>query len=731
MNLRVVAVLAAALLLPACADAPSLGACSCDADCGAGNACYAGTCVVNAPPSADFEPPTGAETHRVLSLVAATSDPEGGAVATRWSFRPVAGGCDVDAEPASGGTVEVVFWCSGTYEATVVPIDPAGLEGAPAARAFAVAPSEGAPSVAAGAPIQARHRCDLGVPRCAVLGPDGAEGLSLEASATDPDGGTLRFEWRALPPAAVGADPSLRVTLLPDPVAPRPRAAIENGGGAIAGTWRFRVRAIDPGGLVGQAWVIAEVANEAPVATPTAASLPHTHAGGIYAAEGEAAVLVVDPDGDAVTLTATLPSPAPPSCTEGLERSERGFRVAIACTDPSDLIGPTPRTLLVRAADVHGAELHLEIPVAVENRPPVVHLAGGIGLEPLELDHSSGPCALADGSACFLAEGTDPFLVFDPDGDPLGGYAFTVAVAGDRPSAAGAAWLEGGLQRFRFEAPVGRPLDFRSADGSSGFALSALARDPWTASAPTVLPIRIRNRPPAVVEAGPTVSVNHRYDAAALRYHATAPGPRFADPDGDPLSASLDTTAPCQSATLDADGRAEVQCARAWDWRSTGRPPLALFAVGTKPTITVTDGWEAAGSPAPITILDRPPKLPALATSVEGCECRPGSSCPLGEEVAFPLPVTYADPDGDPARVSVWASAEVDLDTPTLGCVPEACAAAAFAEEASLLAVAGFFDDARFDVHGTITADTGSGPAASALLTATLTYDTVFPDACP
>ena len=55
-----------------------------DADCGPGNACFQGTCVVNSPPTAAFEPPSAATTHRRIAFVATVSDPEGGPPTASW-----------------------------------------------------------------------------------------------------------------------------------------------------------------------------------------------------------------------------------------------------------------------------------------------------------------------------------------------------------------------------------------------------------------------------------------------------------------------------------------------------------------------------------------------------------------------------------------------------------------------------------------------------------------------
>lgn len=725
MTSRTAAALAAALALAGCEAAPSVVGCTLDAECGAGNACYRGSCVVNSAPSADFEPPGHAATHRLVGFTASTFDPEGSSVTARWTFRAVAEGCEPEPEPGEGDRIDVVFWCPGRYEATLVPVDAAGLEGAPVVREFDVAASAGAPSVVVAPLVPARHRCDLAVPRCAVLADGGEEALPLQAVGTDPGGETLRFEWRALPPRTSEGDPTLRVTFLPDPFAPAPSVVVENGGGPIAGTWRFRVRAFDPGGLIGQAVVTVEVANVAPYAAPTVASLPHRFEGGAYVAEGVAPVAVVDPDGDAVTISASL-SDAPPSCSQSLQPAEGGYRLAVSCTDPADLIGPA-RALRIQASDVHGAPLLFDIPVSVENRAPVLQTATPAVDGGPELDHSVGPCTLAAAPTCFVAEGTDPFLVADPDGDPVHAYSFSLAKASGSPTAAAAAWLEEGTHHYRIEAPVTRPLDFRTANGSSYFALVATARDPWTASAPTLSPVRIRNRAPVVVEPGPSIAVNHRYDPLTLRYFATAPGPRFADPDGDPLSATVSTSAPCQSATLDAEGRSTVLCERAWNWRSTSVPPLAAFAVSTAPAVVASDGWEKGAALARITILDRAPLIIAVdSNDLAGCLCRDDSTCPSYDLplAGYRLPVMYYDPDNDPALVTPLKLPDDVRFAPSVGCIGAICIPYLY-----ILPFPVFNFESR--VTGKLVADTGTAQAVDPYFAVTLTLKLDSAPSCP
>jgi hypothetical protein len=639
MNLRSALTVAALLLGAGCSSSPSIRDCEADADCGDGNVCHQGGCAANAPPVTTLAAPTAPTTHRLVTLVPTTNDPEGRSVTHRWTVLATAGGCDPDLEPAAGGALAAVFWCPGTYEATVVPIDHLGLEGAPAIRSFDVAEATGAPAVAASPAIAATHRCEGTPLTCRVLGSAGAPDLTLGAVGTDPGGAPLTWSWQALPPPGVAADPSLTVTWAPGADVRQATASISNAGGAIAGVYRFRVRAENPSGLIGQAVQEVAVANSAPTLPLSALSLGHRYRDGQFVAEGALETGALDQDGDALILSGAL-NPAPMAgCTEQVTPGEgTSVDVLITCPVASALIGATVRTLALTVVDANGSTVAASVPLAITNKPPSVDLLFG-GLV-LMAQHRVEPCALATGPSCFVADGADPFVVSDPDGDPLSGYLLGATVAAGRTASRGTVFQDGDTRRFRFETPTTLPLQFRSATGASGFTVSATVHDPW--SAVTVSrALTVLNRAPIVKEAAPTAQVQHAYDAAARGYVATANGALFEDPDGDPITASLIPFTDCDTVSVDA-GRAVVGCSLGWDYTLGGVPPLSTFAGYHPVTVGASDGWASVSSPTAITILDRPATVAVSVASVESCSL-----------TGIRLPVQLSDPDGDPSEVSV------------------------------------------------------------------------------
>lgn len=641
---------AAILAVTACSSSPSVQDCGSDLECGAGNVCLAGSCVANAPPSAAWSAPAGATTHRVLTLNPTLADPEGRPVTARWSVAATNGGCEPGVEPQDGTALGVVFWCPGTYEATLVPVDDQGSEGAAAVRSFEVTAAVGAPSVSADPTLLASHWCQTGT--CLVEGPGGTSSLQLGATATDPAGKSLQYGWIAIPDPAAARDPTLLVTFLPSAAVAAPFASISNvSGGPIAGTHRFRVRVENPDGLIAQAFQDVVVDNGVPTATPGSWLVPHRYEGGLFVAEGDVVTGASDPDGDPLVMEAAL-APAPPaSCTEEAiaDAAAGTVHVRIACTEPADLIGAAPRTLSVSIADVNGATTALSAPLPIENRPPELTLhPSWEGV--LALAHRVEPCQLAAGSPCFVSDGDFPFVIADPDGDPVAEPTFSATVGTSQPASAATIRLEGGVQRFRLETPASRPLEFRSAAGATGFRVKATALDAFGAQGLLSVAPLILNRPPIVAEAAPSATVPHSYDPVTRRYLATAGGARFEDPDGDPMTPSVATAGACSSATLDA-GRATILCSKTWDFTSGGVPPLASFLAAGSASVAASDGWESVASPTAITLLDQPAAVTFPATTLETCSCVNGVTAAYGLDLY--VPIQLADPDGDPALLTV------------------------------------------------------------------------------
>jgi hypothetical protein len=673
MTVRPAIAAATLSLVVGCSASPSARDCLQDADCGVGNVCHLGTCSTNGPPTATFAAPVAATTHREVTLLPTTTDPEGRPVALRWSLRAVSGGCDPDAEAGDGGAITAIFWCAGTYEATVLPVDDLGLEGAAAVRAFDVAAAEGAPTVRTGAAVAAEHRCDREAGSCEVIGPDLSTSLRLGATGTDPGGAALSFSWSASPPEAAAGDPLLAIAFAPGPNVDAPIATITNGGGALAGVYRFRVRVRNPSGLVAQAFQEVVVSNRPPTLGATAFELAHAFADGLYVAEGLLDPDAADPDGDAVSLLAELAPPPPAGCSEAVAPDGEGHvLVRIACALPAGLIGDAPRTLVVAAVDANGELASRAVPLAVGNRAPTL-LLDAAWSDGFVVDHRVEGCTPPGLGSCFVADGIDPFVAVDPDGDPLDAYQFSVLVAADRTASRGFASIAGAAHAFRFETPVASPTQFRSASGVTGFSVRAHVQDPWGTAASATLPLAIRNRAPTLVEAVPAASAPHRYDAAGRRYLATVTGPLFEDPDGDPLLPTLLPARACDAVALDG-GRATFTCARSWDYALGGTPPLADFLIAGPARVVASDGWASASATTVITLLDRPATVAAPVSTSESCACVSAIYCWrfAATSVGLPLPVELVDPDGDPALVTVLTSNGVTQPPPAV-CLPGWC----------------------------------------------------------
>ena len=131
-----------ALLLAACGGPEeAVRTCSTDAECGPGALCLQSACVANRPPVAALQVPASPATNRVLFIDATATDPDPGDAVARftWSVTPLGAGCEAEPEPTTGPRLEVVFWCAGTYEVSVLAEDGRGGASAPARQIVEVA----------------------------------------------------------------------------------------------------------------------------------------------------------------------------------------------------------------------------------------------------------------------------------------------------------------------------------------------------------------------------------------------------------------------------------------------------------------------------------------------------------------------------------------------------------------------------------------------------------------
>jgi hypothetical protein len=652
-----------ALFLAACGGSgEAVRGCSTDAECGAGALCVQSSCLTNRPPVVTLQLPPAPTTNRLLVLEAAATDPDTGDSVSRftWSVTAIGAGCEAEPEPSTGQRLELIFWCAGTYEVTVVAEDGRGGTSAAARETVDVKAATGTPVVTAGPELSVDHACG-GTPfACHPAVAGSPVPLPLSAVADDPAGGTLSFGWRAIP--APGTDPGATVTFSPGATSLSTEALVTTPGGAVAGTWRFQLRVTSAGGLITRAEQVARIGDRPPLITVQPLLLDHRYQGGAYLASGFLPLTATDPDGDQVSLAVSLDEQGTDGCASQLGAVAAGaVSFDTRCADATRLIGAASRTIRVVASDGNGGTTEAGFPVLIGNRPPQLRLASNPAGGTVALDHTVGACTGPSGS-CFVAAGTATFDAIDPDGDPVSGPTVAAALAGNFRTTTGQATTTGGVTSFRFETDVSAPRDFRLADGSSYFSLAASCADPFGASASLDVPIFIGNRPPVLRRAAAAVTAGHRYDRTLHAYVATAPLSAVEDPDGDPIrnDQSLGDTA-CASFSF-FGGEGSIDCLLPF-LPAPGLPPLATFIGDHRVTMRASDGWEVVAMPTVVNIQDGGPSATTFDGLVESCFCNctkwsaDGSTCVgqfrwLTDVASVPLPVNAGDPDGDPVQVT-------------------------------------------------------------------------------
>jgi hypothetical protein len=711
--------LALQLLLAACGGggAAPVARCELDPECGPGAYCHQGTCRASAPPVAGISPPAALVSARELTFqaVVTDADPGDGVARHDWTVALADGACEAEPEPTTTGALQVVFWCAGTYDVTLVVTDLHGVPSAPVTRRVEVAPSPDPPTVTASADRgQVSHLCS-GEPVACRLGLP----VELRSAGADPGGGSLTYAWRARPQSPLVT--AAAVTFSPSGAQPTATAAIVTPGTAIAGDWIFQVRVRNAAGLLGRASVTLSVLNRPPVISSAPITLPHAYREGTYEAAGVLTPHVTDPDGDPVVVTAAYQEPAASGCTATFEPPTRAL--SLSCAQAAGLIGGVDREATATVVDVNGGASEAVAPIEILNRPPVIRLASSPAATEVLLDHGNGAC-LGGAGTCYRAEGPHPFTGEDPDGDPVSLAGLTALVDGSATHSAGEA-DPGPQAGFRFSTPHAFPGEFRAPNGASPFALRGVVADPFGATATGEAPIRLGNRPPAVSAPAPFVAVHHRYAAAPGEYVATADLATFVDPDGDPLSASGDGPQGCTEFGAGASpGAVAVTCRLPYRPGAGDLPPLAQFLGSREVIARASDAWSAASAASSVSVLDRPPALtsttgPVVAT----CECvcpsaalfqpaRPDlllsavlvatpagpavgtcTECVL-EPVSLRVDPGAADPDGDPLRLTYQGP----ISTETKTAVP---------------AHGALVTDQRFPATWLVSADDGGGGAAA------------------
>lgn len=268
----------------------------------------------------------------------------------------------------------------------------------------------------------------------------------------------------------------------------------------------------------------------------------------------------------------------------------------------------------------------------------------------------------------YLASGSFPAQVVDPDGDPVT-RTFSPHHTGDGESAFQA--LDNGATiGFAISVPGAHPEWLIASTGLSR-TVSVDAVDVNGATANQALAtITVGNSPPKQYNG--LWSLSHGYDATERAFVSTPILGRWSDPDGDPLDHQVtmsDANATdCPTSALLSDGAVQLSCMR----KRTSGTDLQGFTASRSPSIVIRDPWTAI---APYTVTFRIGNNgPRASTSFSSTarikqSINGGSSfCGSGGSGSPPRANLYGpgsgvanltgltDPDGDPIQVSQGSS---------------------------------------------------------------------------
>ena len=307
--------------------------------------------VVNRPPASvtvscdPCEVPRGGE----AALTATASDPDGDELTYAWSAPTGA-----FAGPTDGATAR---WTAPDEIGPVtIRVEVSDGHGGTASAEVTVEVVNRPPTVTVS--------CDP----CEV--PRGGE-VALTATATDPDGDELTYDWSA---------PAGRFIEATDAATARWTAPEEVGSVTI------RVDVSDGYGGTASAEVTVEVVNRPPASVTVSCDPCEVPRGG----EAALTATATDPDGDELTYAWSAPTGAFAGPTDG---------ATTRWTAP-DEIGPV--TIRVEVSDGHGGTASAEVTVEVANRPPA------------SVTVSCDPCEVPRGGEVALTA-----TASDPDGDSL------------------------------------------------------------------------------------------------------------------------------------------------------------------------------------------------------------------------------------------------------------------------------------------------------------------------
>jgi hypothetical protein len=313
-------------------------------------------------------------------------------------------------------------------------------------------------------------------------------------------------------------------------------------------------------------------------------------------------------------------------------------------------------TFVVAATDSRGMVAVGRQRVDVGNRPPLLSGGGRVQM----------PHGYEASSARFVATGETPAATWsDPDGDPVTPLGFTSTRSSDGGNVFEVQGL-GDHARITIVVAYAKPTDaaFLAGPGVSR-RVELVVADVNGARASTGWDVEVTNRPPRLVAAVATASVDHTYEAAFQRYAAQAALSAWVDDDGDPLLLSVAGDPACTE-VVERQGTAWVTCSSPF----TGRPdPGRLVGVHALATSAADPFAAGPAQETRLEIRNRPPRLTVQGvTMVMPCVpdrnvcCIPDpqkGACSEYDSVFVETSATtpvVVDDDGDPLDLSAAAT---------------------------------------------------------------------------
>lgn len=524
---------------PGCGAPPSRpgAGCSSDDECRPDARCSSHSCVVNAPPVADFAITGELQASSTITLDGSASrDPDHGDTITSyfWSIDADGASCPPPEVASTDAVVQVRFGCAGQFQARLIVLDGKHVESAPATRPLEIQARSGPAMVQAGPDQVVDHVCSGTPLTCRVAS-------AVQLTATTTTSAPVTFHWSAQPPPGRELDAHRRVRFIPDASAQNPTVEIETDGTAISGDWQFRIEVKDGVGVLDADITRLSVKNHPPaIRGGPSGAFDHAFNASVqlFTAGGTFPVEVVDQDGDPVVRQVAFHHAGDGGAAflgADLGTAVR-FSVVVPFGAPEDALllrgaEGLARSIVFTAEDVNGGTANATFSVNIGNRSPAQARGGELAAA-----HSYDPTAHLFLSRPALGQW------IDPDGDPLG-YGVTAD-----PECPTFAVEADGTVRLQCSRA------FTGMASLPGFLRDRQARlevrDPWTGSTSSVA-FRIGNHAPRVAAPVFEPAVECRFhsaygpwcqgtgsglDPANLFPAATLYAPSgVSDPDGDPV----------------------------------------------------------------------------------------------------------------------------------------------------------------------------------------------------